>query len=231
MRKNGTVVRFDTARGFGFIRSHDSKADVFFHLRDCRDAQATRAGGNVTFEEIHVGGKGPRAMSVQVAGPALPPADSQMRDRTSARPPRKPSAAVARPPTRRRTSAVSGPKPGRTALLWWLALVWLGLLAWGVRGGSLPHASVWVVSVLNILTFLAYWFDKSAARQGSWRTPESQLLLLGLAGGWPAAGLAQHWLRHKSSKASFLAAYWVTVAVNLGALAFWIWKPLAMPGL
>jgi uncharacterized membrane protein YsdA (DUF1294 family) len=44
------------------------------------------------------------------------------------------------------------------------------------------------------------------------------LHLLGLAGGWPGALIAQQMLRHKSKKASFLAVFWVTVLINCGAL-------------
>jgi uncharacterized membrane protein YsdA (DUF1294 family) len=43
------------------------------------------------------------------------------------------------------------------------------------------------------------------------------LLLLGLAGGWPGAVLAQQYLRHKSAKAEFRAAFWMTVGLNVAA--------------
>ncbi|XAH22252.1 DUF1294 domain-containing protein [Xylophilus sp. GW821-FHT01B05] len=65
------------------------------------------------------------------------------------------------------------------------------------------------------MTFVAYAFDKSAAVAGKWRTPERTLLLLGLVGGWPGGLLAQQLLRHKSSKASFRAAFWGTVVINV----------------
>jgi uncharacterized membrane protein YsdA (DUF1294 family) len=75
--------------------------------------------------------------------------------------------------------------------------------------------------------FFAYAFDKAAARAGRWRTAEATLLLLGLVGGWPGALLAQQLLRHKSSKAPFRAAFWVTVALNAGvfvALSARVWR-------
>ena len=67
MKKEGTVVRWDATRGFGFIRSPATDADIFFHARDMKSADAPQAGLAVTFEEIHVGGKGPRAVAVQLA--------------------------------------------------------------------------------------------------------------------------------------------------------------------
>lgn len=72
----------------------------------------------------------------------------------------------------------------------------------------------------SLLCFAVYARDKSAARNSTRRTPESALLLLGLAGGWPGAVLAQQWLRHKSSKPSFRWRFHVTVALNLLCLGW-----------
>jgi uncharacterized membrane protein YsdA (DUF1294 family) len=73
--------------------------------------------------------------------------------------------------------------------------------------------------VASLACFAVYALDKSAARAGRRRTPESSLLLLGLAGGWPGGLLAQRWLRHKSSKQAFLFKFRLTVFLNLAALA------------
>lgn len=76
----------------------------------------------------------------------------------------------------------------------------------------------------SLTCFVAYAIDKSAARSGNWRTPESTLLILGLVGGWPGALLAQQWLRHKTSKQSFQRKFQLTVALNLGAFAWLAWR-------
>jgi uncharacterized membrane protein YsdA (DUF1294 family) len=70
--------------------------------------------------------------------------------------------------------------------------------------------------VVSAGCFTAYALDKAAARAGRRRTPESTLLLLSLAGGWPGAVLAQQWLRHKTSKTAFLYKFYLIVALNLG---------------
>lgn len=70
-------------------------------------------------------------------------------------------------------------------------------------------------SLVSAITFLAYAQDKSAAQHNRWRTKESTLHGLALIGGWPGALLAQKFLRHKSSKASFQRVFWVTVVVNV----------------
>jgi uncharacterized membrane protein YsdA (DUF1294 family) len=73
-------------------------------------------------------------------------------------------------------------------------------------------------AVATPLCFVAYALDKRAAERGDRRTPELTLLLLGLAGGWPGGLLAQQVFRHKTVKTSFLAKFWLTVALNLALL-------------
>ncbi|WCM90742.1 DUF1294 domain-containing protein [Acidovorax sp. NCPPB 3576] len=96
---------------------------------------------------------------------------------------------------------------------------WLALVAWGAWTHRLSLG--WLVALVgvNLVTFAVYASDKAAARSGGWRTSEQRLHLLALLGGWPAAWWAQQWLRHKSSKASFRAVYWVTVVANCAGLA------------
>lgn len=78
-------------------------------------------------------------------------------------------------------------------------------------------------AVVSAAAFGAYAADKSASRTRERRTAERTLLLLGLAGGWPGALLAQRMLRHKTAKASFQLKFWLTVAANIGALAGALW--------
>ncbi|CAM2894911.1 DUF1294 domain-containing protein [Vibrio diazotrophicus] len=69
---------------------------------------------------------------------------------------------------------------------------------------------------LSLVTYLMYAWDKKAAQEGAWRTPEKTLHLLSLAGGWPGALLAQFHLRHKSKKQPFKTILWMTVFLNIG---------------
>ncbi|WP_299263211.1 DUF1294 domain-containing protein [uncultured Psychrosphaera sp.] len=77
-----------------------------------------------------------------------------------------------------------------------------------------------VYLVMSCITFIVYAIDKSAAKKGRWRTKESTLHLLSLAGGWPGAYFAQNILRHKSIKKPFKYIFWVTVLLNVSAI-FW----------
>ena len=82
--------------------------------------------------------------------------------------------------------------------------------------------------LLSGVAFLAYWDDKRRAEGGAWRVAESTLHALGLLGGWPGGFLAQHCLRHKTSKRSFQVVFWLIVLIHqaaaLDALGGWRWS-------
>lgn len=110
------------------------------------------------------------------------------------------------------------PGPGPVALLF--AGVFLVLVTAAVLLGSLPVEILWGCLAASVIAFAMYAWDKSSARAGRWRTPESTLHLLAAAGGWPGALLAQRVLRHKTSKRSFQLVFWTTVLVNCGGLVW-----------
>lgn len=78
------------------------------------------------------------------------------------------------------------------------------------------------IAALNLLTFAVYYVDKKAAIRGAQRTPEINLHVLSILGGWPGAFLAQRIFRHKSSKAGFQIIFWMTVVVNI-SVTVWLW--------
>ncbi len=107
-----------------------------------------------------------------------------------------------------------------------IALAYVFIAAWVVLVGSsvwtqrLPLWTLALLIAVNMVTYGIYAADKRAAKEGRWRAAESTLHLLSLSGGWPAAWLAQKILRHKSNKAEFPAVYWLSVALNCGAVAW-----------
>lgn len=100
------------------------------------------------------------------------------------------------------------------------AVVFLTAVGASVGMGNISETLLIGYVALSLVTFVAYALDKSAARRGAWRTGEGTLLFLGLAGGWPGALVAQQTLRHKSKKASFRLAFWITVVMNCAALVW-----------
>ena len=225
MTKQGTIVRWDATRAFGFIRSGDCAGDVFFHVRDYRGSTPPRAGLAVVFEEIHVGGKGPRAMAVRTAASPQGAEDARSSDskRTQRPAPAKRSAPT--PRANQRQGKAHSPTTG-ASLAYGLMLVWAALLAWGVWTQRLPLWTLAALAALNVVTLWMYAADKNAARASRWRIPESNLHLLSLLGGWPAAWLAQQNMRHKTSKAEFRAVYWLTIVLHCGSLVFWLYRDL-----
>jgi uncharacterized membrane protein YsdA (DUF1294 family)/cold shock CspA family protein len=219
MRKKGTVVRWDGERGFGFIRGADTVADIFFHIRDYAENRHPVEGMGVTFDEIHVGGKGPRALKVEPIRNTIQAAEALREDPNAVILPRAKVAPRSTPPHQSKREQ---------QLLWGtIALMVFWLLLWiiGIALGRFPTIPVFSsLIILNLVTFYLYMRDKNAAEEGQWRISENQLHGLALMGGWPGAWFAQRVFRHKTSKASFQAAYWATVALHLvGLLAWLIW--------
>ena len=101
-----------------------------------------------------------------------------------------------------------------------IAILFIAIVAISVLADKLPPIVFAIYAGLSILTYLVYAADKSAAKKGTWRTQESTLHLLALAGGWPGALIAQQVLRHKSKKESFRFVFWITVVVNCGVFTW-----------
>lgn len=112
---------------------------------------------------------------------------------------------------------------GPSAMPLAIAGLFLLLVAFAGLTARLPLLIAGLYAGASLVTFIAYAIDKSAARSGAWRTQESTLHLLALIGGWPGALIAQNRLRHKSSKASFLTVFWLTVLLNCGGIG-WLLK-------
>ena len=117
------------------------------------------------------------------------------------------------------TAAVQTYGPVRSNVLSFLPIVLFAIVYLVVE--LLWHPPLWVLFVYigtSLLCVLIYAVDKSAAALGRWRVSESALLLLGLAGGWPGALIAQRLLHHKTKKRSFQSAFAGSIIVNI--LAF-----------
>jgi len=95
---------------------------------------------------------------------------------------------------------------------------------------KLPPLILAIYVGLSLFTLIIYAIDKSAAKRGTWRTQESTLHLLSLAGGWPGALIAQQLLRHKSKKKDFRVVFWSTVLINCNVF-IWLLTPAGLNGL
>ncbi len=72
----------------------------------------------------------------------------------------------------------------------------------------------WLIAV-NVVTFIAFGYDKAVARQGALRVPEAILLGLTLLGGGIGGILARPLFRHKTQKVSFRLVFWPCFIVSI----------------
>lgn len=206
MQCSGRLVEWDDVRGFGFVQPDDGGERLFVHISAFQPRppaqQRPACGWQLHYRIGYVGGKA-CAQQVQWQLTVAPKAGHTHSARSQA--------STAKYSTR------SAAQTYAVLLAFVLLLVGIALL-WGMSG-SVPVAyACW-----SLLALLLYWKDKTAAARGAWRTPEAHLHVVALLGGWPGALLAQQWLRHKSSKASFLTTFWLTVGLNVLGLLLWHW--------
>ena len=189
MRFEGTLKTWNDERGFGFLEPLRGGEDIFVHVKELRARTGRPQVGQLMSFEVELGPHGKkRAKNVE-------PIRST---RTS--------------PARGRQSPAEWGTATLFAIPLFLVLYLVASFLW-----KPPLVVAIAYAGLSLVTFFAYAMDKSAARRNAWRTPESTLHLLALAGGWPGALLAQQLLRHKSTKAEFRSVFWGTVVVNAAA--------------
>ena len=122
---------------------------------------------------------------------------------------------ASRRPNRRKTS------PLLTFLLVATAIAAAAGIA--LRGLLGLHWLVCYLVAVNVAIFLLYTYDKAVSGRGGLRVPESLLQGFALAGGTPAAFLAQRALRHKRLKRPFRSTFVWVMVVQLVALSAWVW--------
>ena len=193
MRFTGTLKTWNDERGFGFLAPAQGGHEIFVHIKAFPPGTGRPSVGQVLTFEVQTGSDG-KKKATSVRYPV--PAKQRQRPRSEA----------TAPWTLPRVFAIPA---------------FAGIYAYVVwRWGFSPTVLLAYLG-LSLLAFLAYALDKSAAISGRRRIAEQTLHVFALAGGWPGALFAQQFLRHKTSKQSFVYAFWFTVLVNVGAFVAW----------
>ena len=184
----GTIKTWDDAKGYGFIEPHEKGKDVFFHIKQwtLRDERPTLGRQVFYIQEEASRGK-VRASLV------------------------RPLASIKQPTVSSGFQAMLSSRLGYPLILLSVGLI-SGLLWITKQPWEIPL----VYLVMSKWTFRVYSEDKALAGKGYRRVPERALHLLSLFCGWPGAFIAQKRFRHKTVKADFQLAFWVTVIGNIG---------------
>ncbi|PKO51946.1 MAG: DUF1294 domain-containing protein [Betaproteobacteria bacterium HGW-Betaproteobacteria-20] len=115
---------------------------------------------------------------------------------------------------------------GKSSVPIYFTSIFLVIMCLAVIIGAFPLFILTIYAVTSLLTLILYWRDKRAAENDKDRTPEIYLQSLSLIGGWPGGIFAQRIFRHKTTKKSFQAIFWLQVFLNLTGL-FILGSPVA----
>ena len=196
MRHQGKLTDWNDERGFGFIAPLDGGTRVFAHISSFSSRHRRPTAGDAVSFALSVDRDGrTHAVDVAIAG-------------------RRYSA----------TQLFGAPSTGGSLRIP-CAAAFLALVAALAYTGQVPVPVLWGYAGASAAAFVAYVVDKTAARNGRWRTQESTLHMLALIGGWPGALVAQTLFSHKTRKREFQVLFWVTVVLNVAGAALLLFLP------
>ena len=187
MRFKGKLKSWTDDRGFGFIDPIQGGEQIFVHIKAFSPRSIRPQVNELLWFEIELGPEGKkRAKNVEFVRKIAGHSKIQLE------------------PSVQRGTVTLIAIPGFVVLYVVVGIVWQP---------PLVLAAIYVGG--SAITFVAYAKDKMAAQRNAWRTPETTLHLLALAGGWPGALVAQQVLHHKSTKPEFRVCFWTTVILNV----------------
>src|SRR3569623_1505465 len=188
MHNTGTLIRWNDARGVGFIAG---------------------AGGELVFVHIIAFPFGSRRPSLREAISYERAIGARQRPYA-----RRATFVSTKNAIRMPRAALTHTGSTATAINLLLICGW----ALAAAAGKLAHALPLLYALASAAAFTAYAIDKSAARRGRPRLPENTLHVVSLLGGWPGALAARRLLRHKLRKPSFRRMFRFTLLLHGGLL-------------
>ncbi len=202
---HGEIVRWEDDKGYGFIQcGHQS---VFFHISAYHyRGLRPQLGAAVSFFCRLPAENGEKQRAARVVRQEDEYALNQ-------------SEALAGGENVRSSQTVFGILPGAA---------YLAAVAWFFWPLALAYA------LISLATLALYGYDKAVARKQAGRSgyagriKESNLLALGLLGGWPGAQAARFAFNHKTTKQPFVTYFRLTVVANV-ALTVWLLQTDALP--
>jgi uncharacterized membrane protein YsdA (DUF1294 family)/cold shock CspA family protein len=209
-RERGKLEDWLDNRGFGFIRRPGNAGKIYVHMKSIGKSTERPAIGDHLEYTVSTGKDG-RPVAVDVIFVAAPPPP----------PP---------PPLIEEISHAPDTVLGVATRVVGAAVI-LALLSANIFTDRLP----WWVALLYLIastgSFLLYWSDKRASIEGGWRKPELRLHLLDLTFGIVGGLFAQHVLRHKTFKPTFVTETGLITVLHVllqGFILFGVYAPGAV---
>jgi uncharacterized membrane protein YsdA (DUF1294 family)/cold shock CspA family protein len=189
-RLQGKVKTWQDRKGFGFIEPDDGSEDMFLHISDIPNKQKPSIGEKVQYQIGAGRNNKDKAINVRLESQGLA--------------------------SKNKTSASNiATFLGLPLWHWALIAVPVVLSLFIFSRSALPL----ILTIgMSAISFVLFAVDKTKAKAGTWRIPESSLHLLELLGGWPGSLLGQQAFRHKTQKKSYQLVFWVIVLLNA-----WFW--------
>ncbi|MFN6564748.1 MAG: DUF1294 domain-containing protein [Nostoc sp. ChiSLP01] len=209
----GKLTTWKDDQGFGFIRSSESSQDVFLHITALKETNHRPQVGDVICYQLKVNQDGKmRACNAFIEKVASKPISKTSSSRIE-----------------KETFKFKAKSYLIFEVLLLCFLPSLGALHFALTTFNLTPLILYLL--MSFLTFVLYANDKFRAKQGRWRIPENTLHLCEFMGGWLGAFIAQKTLRHKSSKASYQAVFWVIVVIHIIFWCDWLFFGKRLVGL
>ena len=193
---SGNIVNWDNEKGYGFICFGDAHQNIFFHATAFHyAAKRPQVGQSVSF----------------YCKPSIPQEKRQKAERVVLKGDEAFLFTTLTPD--HNNLNINMPKLILNSLI---GCVFLAAVSY--------HSSILAAVYLafSLVAFILYRSDKRTAQKRTkthsgylGRVPEKNLHLLALLGGWPGALIARAAFNHKTSKAEFIRAFWLTVVINI----------------
>lgn len=205
MRDQGRLVEWFDEKGYGFIQPNDSDKDrVFLHIKDFARSGPRPIVGCALEYSVILDERGryraTHAIYLKANQTRIGSSNAKQQQKKE-------------------------PSSSRLAPMQLAAIIYIIAVAIFSVLHLLPAYSFIFIMLMNALSYWLYAQDKEAAQLGNRRVPEQTLHIISFLGGWPAAGLAQQKLRHKTQKQPFRKIYFCTIVLNI-LLLLWLISPL-----
>ncbi len=210
MRVTGKLSGWDDAKGYGFVIPIGGGERAFVHITQFQHGQRRPCIGDLITYVPHQDERGRmRARDISHADQKFEP---RLQPATKPASPKSQRPAEKHFEPRRQTSRLPRTVLGVLALA----------SAYGAAAmGRIPYLLVAMYCIMSVVSYVLYFIDKRAAEREAQRTPENDLHLADLLGGWPGALIAQQQFRHKTIKQPFQSIFWMSVVVNLAGM-WWL---------